>query len=86
MQLSTSAKILGEIFQTQVRFPGAAKDFLPRVNFQFRLSFGVRTPVCAIACINICAHVKDPVVHGKVRRIMAKQTYPARTIATKLSA
>ena len=28
---------------TQVRFPGAARDFSPRVNFQCRLSFGVRT-------------------------------------------
>ena len=30
---------------TQVRFPGAARDFSPRVNFQCRLSYGVRTPV-----------------------------------------
>ena len=50
---------------TQVRFPGAARDFLPRVNFQCRLSYGVRTPPCAIACINICAHDKHPVVHVK---------------------
>ena len=27
---------------TQVRFPGAARDFLQRVIFQCRLSFGVR--------------------------------------------
>ena len=49
---------------TQVRFPGAARDFSPRVNFRCRLSYGVsvHTP-CSIACINICAHVKDPVVH-----------------------
>ena len=52
---------------TQVRFPGAARDFSPRVNFQSRLSYGVRTPSCAIACINICVHVKDPVVHVRVR-------------------
>ena len=49
----------------EVRFPGAARDFSPRVNLQCRLSYGVRTPPCAIACINICAHVKDPVVHIK---------------------
>ena len=30
----------------QVRFPGAAKDFSPRVNFQCRLPFSVRTPPC----------------------------------------
>ena len=32
---------------TQVRFPGAARDFSLRVNFRCRLSYGVRdTPVC----------------------------------------
>ena len=54
----------------QVRFPGAAKDFSPRVHFQYRLSCGVHTSVCATACISICAHVKDPVVHVRVRSIM----------------
>ena len=51
----------------QIRFPGAGKGFFssPRVNFQCQLSYGVRTPPCAIACIYICAHVKDPVVHVK---------------------
>ena len=29
---------------TQVRFPGAARHFSPRVNFQCRLSYGGRTP------------------------------------------
>ena len=43
---------------TQVRFPVAAKDFSRRVNFQCRLSYGVRTRPCAIACIYICAQVK----------------------------
>ena len=32
---------------TRVRVPGAARDFSPRVSFQCRLSYGVRTaPVC----------------------------------------
>ena len=52
---------------TQVRLSGAARDFSPRVNFQCRLSYDVRTPLCAVACIYICAHVKDPVVHVRVR-------------------
>ena len=41
---------------------GSSSRFLfPRINFQCRLSYGVRTaPVCNIVCINICAHVKDP--------------------------
>ena len=31
------------------------------------LLHGVPTASCAIACNNICAHVKDPVVHVRVR-------------------
>ena len=57
---------------TQVRFPGGARDFSSSVNFQCRLSHGVRTPPCAIAYINICVHVKDPVVHVRVRWIMER--------------
>ena len=49
---------------TQVRFPSAARNSSLRVNSQCRL------PPCAIACINICAHVKDPVVHVRVRWII----------------
>ena len=54
-----------------------ARDFSPRVNFHCRVSYGVHTPLCAIACINICVHVKDPVVH---RRIMETLKHPARTV------
>ena len=64
---------------TQVRFPGAARDFSPRVNFQSRLSYGVRTPPCAIACIYICVRVKNPVDHVKVRWITETLKHPART-------
>ena len=64
---------------THVRFPGGARDFLP-VNFQCRLSYGVRTPPCAIASIYICAHVKDPVVHVRVRCIMETLKHPACTV------
>ena len=62
---------------TQVRFPGAARDFSPRVNFQCRLSDGVPTPPRAIACIYICAHVKDPVVHVRVRWTMETLKAPS---------
>ena len=51
---------------TQVRFPGVARDFCPRVNFQCRLSYRVHTLLCAITCIYSCAHIKDPVVHVRV--------------------
>ena len=67
----------------QVRFPATARDFLPNGKFQCIFSFGVGTPLCAIACMNICAHDKDPVVHVRVRWIMPTQTYPARTISDK---
>ena len=65
---------------TQVRFPCAARAFSPRVNFQCRLSYDVRTPPCAIACINICAHVKDPVVYVRVRWITETLKHPACTV------
>ena len=50
----------------QVQFPGTARDFLSGVNSLCRLSFGVCTLLCAIACTNICPHVKDVVVHVRV--------------------
>ena len=65
---------------TQVRFPVAARDFSPRVNFQCRLSYGVRTPLCAIAYIYVCMHVKDPVVHVRVRWIKETLKHPACTV------
>ena len=65
---------------TQVRFPGAARDFSPRFNFQCRLPFGVRTPPCAIAFIYISEHVKDPVVHVRVSCIMEALKHPACTL------
>ena len=65
---------------TQVRLPGAARDFSPRVNFQCRLSYGVRTPPCAIACMNIYAHVKDHVVRARVRWIIKTLKHPVCTV------
>ena len=65
---------------TQVRFPGAARDFSPRVSFQCRLFCGVRTPPCAIACSYVCAHVKDPAVHFRVRWIVETLKHPACTV------
>ena len=44
----------------RVRVPGAAWDFSPRVSFLCRLSDGVRTAPCAVACINIRVHVTNP--------------------------
>ena len=50
---------------TQVRLPGAARDFSPKVRFQCKHFYGVRTLPCATAGIYICVHVQDPVVHVK---------------------
>ena len=55
---------------TQVRFPSAAKVFffLPSQHSVQTLAVSVHPP-CAIACVYVCAHVKDPVVHARVRWI-----------------
>ena len=79
MQLSCQSRPTGTQL-SQVRFLGAAKDFFRRLNFQCRLSYGVHTPPCAIACINICAYVKDPVVHVRVRWIIETLKHPACTV------
>ena len=63
--------------QRQVRFPVTARDLSPRVNFLCRLSYGVRTPPCVTAYINIFARVKDPVVRARVRLIMETLKDPA---------
>ena len=57
---------------TQVRFPGAARDFSPSVNFQCRLSYVCPcSPPRAIArIVNICAHVD----YGNTIK------HPARTV------
>ena len=65
---------------TQNRFPGVARDFSPRVNFQCRLLRVSVHPPCAIACINICAHVKDPVVYVRGRWIIETLKHPACTV------
>ena len=66
----------------QVRFPSAARDFSSRVNIQYMLSSFtcVCTPLCAIACINVCAHIKDPVVQVRVQWIMETLKHPVCTV------
>ena len=54
--------------------------FSAKVNFQRRLSYGVCTPECATACINICAHAKDPVVHVRVQWIIETVKHQACTL------
>ena len=65
---------------TQVRFPGVARDFSSRVNFQCRLSYGVHTLLCAILRVYIFAYVKDTVVHVRVWSITETLKHPACTV------
>ena len=67
-------------FEIKTVIASVARDFSPRFNFQCRLSYGVRIPSCAIACIIICAHVKDPVVHVRVWWIMELLQHSACTV------
>ena len=59
--------------------PRCGKGFFYQSTFS-ALSYGVRTPMCAIACVDICAHAKDPVVHVRVRRITETLKHPACTV------
>ena len=51
---------------TKVQFPCAARHFSPGQLSVQTLSVS-RTLTCAVACINICATVKDHIVHVRVR-------------------
>ena len=62
-----------------VGFPGGASDFSPESTFG-ALSCGFLAPPCAIACIYIWAHVKDPVSHVRVRWNMETLKHPACTV------
>ena len=65
----------------QFRFDSLVRQgiFLP-VNFLSADSYGVNTPLCAITCINICAHVKDPGVHVRIQWILETLIHPACTV------
>ena len=53
--------------------PRCGKGFFSRS--QLSDSYGFRT--CAVACINICANVKNLVVHARVRWIIETLKHPA---------
>ena len=60
-------------FSSRGSIPRCGKGiFSPTVNFQCRLSCGVRTPPCAM-----WVHVKDHVVHVRVRLIMETLKTPS---------
>ena len=69
---------------TQVRFPGAARDFSPESTFSAdSLAVSVHPPSAA-ACIYICGHVKDLVVHVRVRWIVETLKHSACTVGRSL--
>ena len=57
-----------------------AGSILPESTFNANSLTCACTPPCAIACINICAHIKDPIVHVRVQWIMQTLKHPACTI------
>ena len=67
------------ILLMQVQFPGAARDF-SHGQFSAQTHHSVHKLLCAITCINICVHVKDPVAHVRVQWIMETLKYPACTV------
>ena len=60
--------------------PQCCKGLFSRSQLSVKTLTCVCTPPCAVACINICAHVKDPVVHVRVRWIMETVKHPACTV------
>ena len=59
--------------------PRCGKGFFSQSQLSVQTLLRVSVhPQCAIACINICAHVKDPVVHVRVRWIMETNTQHAQ--------
>ena len=57
----------------------AEKGSQSPLSVQTLLRVSVQPP-CAIACINICVHIKDLVAHVRVRWIMETLKHPACTV------
>ena len=61
-----------------VSIPRCGKGFFSQSQLSVQtLLKGVRMPARAIACIYICVHVKDPVLHARVRWIIETVKHPA---------
>ena len=61
--------------------PRCGKEFFFQSQRSVKTLLCVSVTPCSIACINICARVKDPVVHVRVRWIMETLKYPAWTVS-----
>ena len=64
---------------TQVQFPGAGRDFSPRVNLKCRLSYGIHTPLCAITCTYICP-CQSLVDYGNTKAPCMQRTLGSKTV------
>ena len=60
--------------------PRCGKGFFSQSQLSVQTLLRCSYTLCAIACIYICAHVKDPVVHVRVRWIMETLKHPACTL------
>ena len=60
--------------------PRCGKGFFSQSQLSVQTLLHVRTPPCAIAFINICAHVRDSVVHVRVQWIMEALKHPECTV------
>ena len=73
---SSVGRVLNRHAADKIQFPCVARDCSPTVNFQCRLSYSACIPLCAVACINICVHGKDPAVHVRARWIIKTLKHP----------
>ena len=64
-----------------VSIPQCGKGFFSQSQLSMQTLLWFRKPPCATACINICTHVKDPVVHVRVQWIMETLKHPASTVS-----
>ena len=60
--------------------PRCGKGFFSESQLSVQTLLRCCTLPCAIACINICAHIKDPLVHVRIRWIMEALKHPACTV------
>ena len=60
--------------------PRCGKGFISQSQLSVQTLTCIRILLCTITCINICAHVKGPVVHVRVGWIMETLKHPACTV------
>ena len=91
MKVSLRGRLIGWVVPQLVRasdrhaadagsIPRCGKGFFSQGQLSVQTFTVSVHPPCAIACINICAHVKDPEVHVRVWWIMETLKHPACTV------